>query len=214
MKVFKSDRRPLPGGRKQHRQAKDASRVAYVQQPDSDDDLNDILPAPAVTAGSSAYEALLGGLDGFTASVSNGVKPRASKVKAQIATAVGAQKKQDGTPAEPPLDDTNLAASSSDDADDRSAVGADEALLATDAADQVAADLFSRQFAESPAEPDRLQGYGSSAPAWSDSHAHSAWPNASWVTTGPSVPQVCCCQSSCQQPQCHSGQALKAMHHK
>ncbi len=204
MKASKSNRRLPPGGRKQHRQAKDASRVAYAQQPDSDDDLDDILPAPAVTAGSSAYEALLGGLDSFTASVSNGVKPRASKVKAQLATAVGAQQIQDGTPAEPPLDDTNHAASSSDDVDDRSAVGAGEAHPTTDAADQPAADFFSRQFAESLAEPDRLQEPGSSAPAWiEDLQAHSAWPNGSWVTTGPSVPQVYCCKFFCQQPPCH-----------
>ena len=202
MKASKSNGRLPPGGRKQHRQAKDASRVAYAQQPDSDDDLDDILPAPAVTAGSSAYEALLGGLDSFTASVSNGVKPRTSKVKAQLATAVGAQQIQDGTPAEPPLDDTNHAASSSDDVDDRSAVGADEAHPTTDAADQPAADFFSRQFAENLAESDRLQGHGSSA--WiEDSHAHSAWPNASWVTIGPSIPQVCCCNFCCQQPPCH-----------
>ncbi len=204
MKVSKSNRRLPPGGGKHHKQAKDASRVAYAQQPDSDDDLDDILPAPAVTAGSSAYEALLGGLDSFTASVSNGVKPRASKVKTQLATAVGAQQTHDGTPAEPPLDDTNHAASSSDDVDDRSAVGADEALPTTDAADQPEADLFSRQFAESPAEPDRLQGHGSSAPTWIEgSQARSAWPNASWVTTGPSIPQVCCFKFFCQQPQCH-----------
>jgi len=203
MKVSKSNRRLPPGGRKQHGQPKHASRAAYVPQPDSDDNLDDILPAPAVTSGSSAYEALLGGLDSFTASVSNGVKPKASKVKAQLAAAVGAQQRQDGTPAEPPLDDTNHAASSSDDVDDRSAVGVDEALPSTDVADQVAADFFSRQFAESLAEPDRLQGHGSSAPAWSeDSHAHSAWPNAGWVTTGPSVPQVCRRNSFCQQPQC------------
>ena len=204
MKFSNSNRRLPPGGRKQHRQAKEPSRGTYVPQPDNDDDLGDILPAPAVTAGSSAYEALLGGLDSFTASVSNGVKPRASKVKAQLATAVGAQQIQDGTPAEPPLDDTNHAASSSDDVDNRSAVGADEAHPTTDAADQPAADFFSRQFAENLAEPDRLQGHGSSAPAWiEDSHAHSAWPNASWVTIGPSIPQVCCCNFSCQQPPCH-----------
>ena len=210
MKFSNSNRRLPPGGRKQHRQAKELSRGTYVPQPDSDDDLDDFLPAPAVTAGSSAYEALLGGLDSFTASVSTGVKPRASKMKAQLATAVGAQQRQDGTPAEPPLDDTNHAASSSDEVDDRSAVGADEALPTTDAADQPAADFFSRQFAESLAEPDRLQAHGSSAPAWmEDSQAHSAWPNASWVTTGPSIPQVCCCNFSCQQPPCHQGQPLK-----
>lgn len=193
MKVSKSNRGFSPGGRKQHGQAKNASRAAYVLQPDSDDDLDDILPGPAVTAGSSAYEALLGGLDSFTASVSNGVKPKASKVKAQLAAAVGAQQRQDSTPAEPPLDDADHAASSSDDVDDRSAVGMDEALPSTDAADQVAADFFSQQFAESLAEPDRLKGHGSSAPVWiDDSHAHSAWPNASWVTMGTSVPQVCC----------------------
>ncbi|DBA68662.1 TPA: hypothetical protein ACH3X2_013458 [Trebouxia sp. C0005] len=191
MKVSKSNRGFSPGGRKQHGQAKNASRAAYVLQPDSDDDLDDILPGPAVTAGSSAYEALLGGLDSFTASVSNGVKPKASKVKAQLAAAVGAQQRQDSTPAEPPLDDADHAASSSDDVDDRSAVGMDEALPSTDAADQVAADFFSQQFAESLAEPDRLKGHGSSAPVWiDDSHAHSAWPNASWVTMGTSVPQV------------------------
>ncbi|KAL0037821.1 hypothetical protein WJX79_000518 [Trebouxia sp. C0005] len=139
MKVSKSNRGFSPGGRKQHGQAKNASRAAYVLQPDSDDDLDDILPGPAVTAGSSAYEALLGGLDSFTASVSNGVKPKASKITLHRPVTM---------------------------------------LM-------IAVQLgWTKRFLV-------LMLQISSAPVWiDDSHAHSAWPNASWVTMGTSVPQV------------------------
>ncbi len=165
--------------------------VARPQLADSDDDLEDILPTLAVAAGSSAYEALLGGLDRALASRSADVKAKASKVKTQTTSAVGAQPHPDSTPAEQPLHESNTPASSSDDDGDRSEDGAETPPHIADAVDHTPADFFSQHFGGSTAELDGAQSTGHSLPVWrEDSQARCPWPSASWLVTGSSVPQV------------------------
>lgn len=164
---------------------------ARAQVPESDDDLDDILPVPAVTPGSSAYEALLGGLDRSSAPSSHVMRPKASKVKTHLTAAVGAQQQQDSLPAEQPLDETKHIASSSDDADDRSVVGDERPPAKSNAAHQTAADFFSRHFDGTSAEADTLQEPSNTSVSWKeDPHAQCPWPNASWLTTGPPICQV------------------------
>ena len=162
-----------------------------VQAADSDDEFDDVLPTPAVTAGSSnAYELLLRGLDRLhDAPVPKVRRSKASKVKTRHRSTAGASPERavDSTPAEQPLHDSNDA-SSSDDADDRSGGATEEAADTAEVADQGTADFFSDHF-DGPSGVPADDGKASSS--WTeDSQSRTDWPNTTWLTTGQSLPQV------------------------
>ena len=161
------------------------------QLPASDDDLDDILPAPAIAAGSNAYDALLGGLDNFALSIRAEIKAKAPKVKTQTASAVGAQQRAQLYNTPPELDESIHAASSSDGDDGRSEVGPEEPQTPTTVAAGVTADFFRQHFDDNAAEAGGVQHIDKSTVAWTeDSQAYSPWPATSWLTTGSSIPQV------------------------
>ena len=184
MKSFKrkGDRHSVPRSRK-------VAKAAESPAAASDDDLDDVLTAPAVAAGSDAYELLLGGLE-TPKNVRQDVAPKTVKVKTPPSSTVGASKQPAvvSLPAEQPLNDSDDA-SSSGDADDRSWGAVLEAAQASKAAVEGTADFFKQQFDRSSTDPSPL---GYTAPStWTEApKAQALWPGTTWHTTGQPLPQV------------------------
>ena len=154
---------------------------------DSDDELDNFLPAPAALAGTKAYEALLGGFEAAVKQHSARAKGRTSKVKPHKTFPVGAQKRSfEGVSAAPAIDVNDVASSS----DGR---GAEDQHLppGPDENGQAAPDCLKQQFDQS--SPDRQAATKGSAVSAGrqDEQAGSAWANIGWLTSGPSLPKVC-----------------------
>lgn len=163
-------------------------RAAAVQAADSDDDIDDALPTPAVATGRNAYELLLGGLDRLHEAPQSDIRSKVPKVKTRHPSTAGAlqERAAGSTPAEQPLHVSNDA-SSSDDADDRSG-GATEEADTPEVANQGTADFFSEHFDSSSGAP---ADDGKASLSWTEaSQSRSDWPGTSWLTTGQSLPQA------------------------